>query len=155
MPDEMFFSADRKSLRRGKRKSPRTEVCRPCLVWAKDDPDSKFRGVVMDVSPHGMCVRMVEILPTGTPIMLQMMRDDEYQEALSVPVEGEVMRYESGVGGLTDHGFKVLHKAFKRAAPSPISAPPRVSSRPITRTRMYSIDRTVGNRLRNRQGRGR
>ncbi len=150
MPDEMFFSADKKSLRRGKRHSPRTETCRPCFVWTKNEPDNKLRGVVMDVSPDGMRVRMIEILPTDTPIIVQMMRDDDFRFPLSVPADAYVVRYESGTGGFTDHGFQFTHKEIKRGEPRSMDIERKRPSRPVTRTRMYTIDYTVGGRDRGR-----
>ena len=153
MPDEMFFSPDRRSLRRGQRQAARTQTCRPCFVWAKDDPDNKHRGVVMDVSPHGMRVRMIEILPTDTPIMIQMMRDDDFRSALSVPVEGSVMRYESGAGGFTDHGFEFRRKTIRTVEPKPLGFRRRRAAPAPRRTRMHTIDYTVGDRRGGRQGR--
>lgn len=148
MPDVMFFSEDSRSLRRGKRESPRTDTCRPCLVWVKDAPGAKMRGVVMDASPHGMRIRMIEILPTATPIMVQLMRDDDFQVPLSLPTEGSVVRYAGGAGGFTDHGVQLVRKALERIEPRPVNIPRRPPARLSGRTRMYTIDYTVGGRRR-------
>ena len=50
MADEMFFSPDSKSLRRGKRIAPRTETSRPCLVWPEDAPEMQMRGVILHLN---------------------------------------------------------------------------------------------------------
>jgi len=146
MPDEMFFSADEKCLRRGQRSSPRTDTCRPCWVWLKDSPERRLRGVVMDLSPHGMRVRMIEVLPTETPVVIQLMRDDEYRIALSVPQEGRVVRYESGSAGLTDHGIELTREAIRRPEPQPARIRLKPTLPPPNHPRMHTIDFTVGGR---------
>lgn len=146
MPDEMFFSDDMKSLRRGRRVAQRTPVCRPCMVWRKDAPEDKFQGVVMDVSPYGMLVRMLECFEAGTRLSVQMMRDDTFTEALAAPHEGLVVRAVQDDGGFVNHGVQLMHE--RRAKAKGRTARPEPKKRPAKRraARMHTIDYTVGNR---------
>jgi len=152
MPDEMFFSADMRSLRRGRRIAPRTETCRPCLVWLKENPDSKYCGVVMDINPYGMRIRMLDQLAAGKPILVQMMRDEDFQQPLAAPVEALIVRQIEEADDMTDHGVRILQKEIRRYEPRPAPMEKRpVVSRP--KTRMYTLDLTVGEPRRGRTGR--
>ncbi|HOZ46204.1 MAG TPA: PilZ domain-containing protein [Candidatus Hydrogenedentes bacterium] len=144
MADDMILSSDEKSLHRGRRKSPRTATCRPCLVWVTDNPEEKLKAVVMDLSPHGMRLRMIEILPTDTAVSIQMMRDDDFQVPLSVPTEGVIVRYESMVDGFTDHGVQLVRTPIERLEPRAVNLPSRATLPPRTAPRMHTIDFTVG-----------
>ncbi len=151
MPDDMFFTKDHRSLHRGKRKAARTDTCRPCLVWYRDNPAHKRRGVIMDVSTRGMRVRMLEIVPVGTSIVVQMMRDEEFSYPLSRPIEGRVARQEKREGGFVDHGVALTHKQVKTLQETPIrtsaSRPAPGGQRP---SRMHTIDYTIGEHPRRR-----
>ena len=144
MLDDMFFSQDLKSLHRGKRRAPRTDTCRPCLVWTQDDPENKLRGVVMDVSPHGVRVRMIETLSLETPVVVQLMRDEKFRVPLSVPVEGRVVRCDSSAGGLTDHGIALVRKEVRYTGFEP--GRPAGPRRRVTglHPRLHALDFTVG-----------
>lgn len=144
--ETMVWSEDQKSLHRGRRVAPRTEVCRPCLVWLQVAPELKLQGVVLDLNPHGLRIRLIERIPPETPIVVQMMRDDAFQVPLSRPIEAKVVRIDSGFGGLVDHGVRVVLKPIKRAEETrPVSiARPRVTRR--QRPRMHTLDVTLGNR---------
>ncbi|HOJ34244.1 MAG TPA: hypothetical protein PKY35_11815 [Candidatus Hydrogenedentes bacterium] len=156
MPDEMFFSEDAKCLRRGKRREARTPTCRPCLVWPKDEPEMTFQGVVVDVNPYGMRIRMLDSLPPGTAIMVQLMRDEDFTIPLAAPVEGLIVRNKETAEGLYDHGIQLRLTDFRRSEPS---VPLRPIPRPIIplrrggQSRMHIIDITVGNRRTRRTGR--
>lgn len=145
MADEMFFSPDAKSLRRGRRGARRTPTCRPCLVWPSDAPEIRLQGVVLDVSPLGMRVRMLEPLPQGVELQIQLMRDEEYREPLARPVEGVVVRHSESSGAFYDHG---IHVQRSKPGPGPSPAAPmgggrrEVPMRPASR--MHTFDFTVG-----------
>lgn len=147
MPDDMFMSADRRSLRRGRRTAPRTEICRPCLVWLKDAPDSQSPGVVLDMNAYGLRIRMYDILPVESSIYVQMMRDDEFKEPLADPVEAMVARVNPDADGFVDHGVRILLKELKRTAPRSI-APTALKPKTAPKAqRMYTLDVTVGERI--------
>ncbi|MBZ0287568.1 MAG: hypothetical protein K8I30_08130 [Anaerolineae bacterium] len=148
MSDEMFFTADMKSLRRGKRRTGRTDVCRPCLTWPKDEPEMAWPGVIINVSPYGVCVRMMETLPSGTAVMVQLMRDEEFQEPLATPIEGLIVRIIVQDDGFFDHGIQLNVRQIRRAESRP-QQPVRQRQRPqpLRRkkpSRMHTIDLTVG-----------
>lgn len=150
MPDEMFFSKDERSLIRGSRSDPRTETCRPCTVTLKDDASVELHGVVLDVTPRGMMVRMLEAIPLSTQISVQLMRDDKFQQKLSTPHKGEVRRIEGTEDGFFDHGILLFKEEIKKASERPIHIPRPRKPRPNHPSRMQTIDYTVDNSNRKR-----
>lgn len=121
MADEMFFSKDEKSLIRGSRSDPRTETCRPCVVELDNAPDTSLRGVVLDVTPRGMLVRMLEPVAINTGVTVQLMRDEQFQKKMSTPHIGTVVRIEATPDGFYDHGLNLEKKAIPKATERPIS----------------------------------
>ena len=153
MADEMFFSADSRSLRRGKRIAPRTETCRPCLVWPEDAPDMHMRGVILDINAYGMLVRMMESLPPGMRIQVQLMRDEYFQEPLTKPVTAMVVRNVLQGDGFVEHGIQIIQEKIQRDESKPFRKPlhkPRL--RQYTRSRMHTRHlRSPGTKQRGRE----
>jgi hypothetical protein len=147
MADEMFFTNDQLSLHRGKRGRSRTDTCRPCLVKAKDGSFDDIEGVVMDISPFGMLVRLIESVPVGTELLVQLMRDESFQVPFSSSHEGTVVRIEANAGGFADHGIKLINRDVRRVESKPVAPRPRPTPR---RTRMHTLDVTVGDKRRGR-----
>lgn len=145
MADEMFFSDDAKSLRRGRRVAPRTPTCRPCVVWPSDDPTLRVEGVVMDVNPYGCLVRSLHSFPKGTQVEVQIMRDDDFTQPLSLIQTGEVIRHDESVPGFTDHGIRLIQKEIPKIQSRPVERP---KTRPTPRrvTRMHTRDLRDTNR---------
>ena len=147
MSDDMFLSGDNRSLRRGKRRAPRTETCRPCLLWPKDIPDMTYQGVIINVTPYGMCIRMIDSLPPGSLVQVQLMRDEEFKYPLSAPVEGMVVRNSEEEVGFMDHGVQLLRKAIAQNTNRPVVNTVRRPAAPRrARTRMHTIDLHVTER---------
>ncbi len=154
--EEMFVSKDAKSVRRGQRTAPRTEVCRPCLVWREELPEHTLQGVIMDLNPYGMRIRMLAPVETGTDIMVQMMRDEEFRVPLSPPIKARIVRMTSSMEGFVDHGIKVRVAKIRRIQEQRMIT--REPQRPRRRmgTRMYSLmDLTVDDHGVRRTGRNR
>jgi len=151
----MFVSDDKKSLHRGRRVAPRTEVCRPCLVWTLQNPEEKKQGVMLDLTPYGMRIRMLEGVAEGSSLIVQMMRDDEFRNPLSQPIRARVLRAHATPEGFVDHGMQVKRARIKR--PEEFKRVDIARSRSATRipSRMYSMDYTVTDRGVRRTGRGR
>lgn len=134
MPDEMFFSDDARSLRRGRRIAPRTPTCRPCMIWSKADPAIRVEGVMMNVNPYGCLVRSLHSFPAGTRVEIQIMRDDDFTQPLSKVQEGVIMRHELSMPGFTDHGIKIVQKEIPRVESRPFVRPkPKPTPRRVTR----------------------
>ncbi|MCP4639352.1 MAG: hypothetical protein GY851_02910 [bacterium] len=147
MTDEMFFNTDADSLRRGKRRTKRTETCRPCVVWPADAPEIAFQGVAINVTPYGLLIRMLDSMPPGTQIKVQLMRDEEFREPLASPLDGIVVRVEEGEGGFTDHGVQIEREEIQRAETKPIRPTRKpVPAKPTPKTRMHTVDFTIGDR---------
>jgi len=153
MFDDMFFSDDNRSLRRGRRKSSRTETCRPCLVWPKEAPELTFSGVAINMNPFGMLVRMIDNMPSGTAVMVQLMRDEEFLEPLTAPLEGKVVRAASGDGEFVDHGMQLSRPPITRTESRPVPMPRRKTAPETKQSRMHTMDVEVGRRSTRRQGR--
>ena len=153
MYDDMFFANDNASLQRGKRRAARTETCRPCLVWLKDAPEDKYRGVAIDVNPYGACVRMLEPIPEGAEIFLQLMRDERFEQPLTAPLDGVVRRVTEGDGGFTDHGIQIEQEDIRREEAPPVRSGPRRAETKREPTRMHTIDIQIGDSGTRRTGR--
>lgn len=114
MPDEMFFSNDERALVRGRRTAKRTDTFRPCLITLPDG--AQVEGIILNLTPHGMLVRVMGSLEIGTPVEVQMMRDETFQKPLAEPRFGTVVRLDGSDGTFSDMGVKLEHK---RAAARP------------------------------------
>ena len=145
MPDDMFFLQNKRSLRRGRRASVRTETCRPCLLWPQDAPEIRYNGVALNVSPHGMKVRMMDAFAEGQDIYVQMMRDDSFEVPLTDPMEARVVRSVPEPAGFLDHGIQILRRKMSRKEPQPVPAA-RGRKTPARPSRMYTLDIVVGDR---------
>lgn len=143
MPDEMFLTEDGRALKRGKRIARRTEVARPCVVWLEDLPETRYDGLVLDITPYGMLLRMVETLPPGTPVCVQLLRDDPSQTPLAQPHVGVIVRTLPGER-FTRHGVKLVHKELPKVEPRRVETPKAAPARRRSRPRMHTIDYTVG-----------
>jgi hypothetical protein len=154
--EDLFVSDDTKSMHRGQRVAPRTEVCRPCLVWTTDASEEKKQGVILDLNPYGLKVRMLDTFEPGTEVEVQMMRDDEFRVALSRPIRAKVVRVAPNSEGFLDYGLKVWLEKVERPTVGPVTrvetAAPRRRS---TASRMYTMDYSVDDAGVRRTGRNR
>ena len=150
MPDEMFFSKDEKSLIRGSRSDPRTETCRPCVVELHDTVSPELHGVVLDVTPRGMLVRMFQPIPLQSVLTIQLMRDDKYQKKLSTPHVGTVVRIEETRDGFFDHGLHLIKDHIPKASERPVNIPTPKPSPTRKPSRMQTVDITSENADRKR-----
>lgn len=100
-----------------------------------------------------MLVRIMEPIPVGAKVVVQLMRDENFDKVLSGPREGTVVRACADEHGFTDHGVKLVSKRIPKASERPIMIErprPRPKSPP---TRMHTIDVTIGGTRRGRRGR--
>ena len=142
----MILSPDQRSLRRGRRRAPRTQVCRPCLVWVPEQPEEKHEGVLLDLNPHGMRLRAVESFDETRIVVLQMMRDEHFQVPLSVEIRARIVRRETTPSGLTDLGLAVLPPEIRRPNEGRILPLRRTTTTRRQQTRMHTVDFLVGER---------
>ena len=61
-----------------------------------------------------MLVRMLESLPPGMRIEIQLMRDDEFREPLTKPVTAMVVRNILHDDGFVEHGVQVIQQRIRR-----------------------------------------
>jgi hypothetical protein len=115
-PDSgMVISSDNRSMQRGRRRASRTEVCRPCLVWMPEAPEPRWEGVVLDLNPRGMRIRMLTLFEEGTRLTVQLMRDENFQVPLSQPLTIRVVRALESPDGFVDHGTVLEVAKIKKA----------------------------------------
>lgn len=140
--ENMVVSNDQKSMRKGRRAVPRTEVCRPCLIWLPDFPEHKTQAVVLDLNPQGMRIRALDPYPIGSPLVVQMMRDEEFTIPLSAPINVRVMRLAESEG-FHDLGVRLVLNRIRRAGEVRLQRPPE--PRPLRRigAKMHTVDFTV------------
>lgn len=150
--ENMVVSTDSRSMRKGRRVAPRTEVCRPCLLWTEATEAEKTQGVVMDLNPHGMRIQAIDPYPEGSVLTVQMMRDEEFQIPLSEPITVRVIRL-SEVDGFFDLGVRLVLKRIRRPADVRLMRP--AAPRPTRRlgTRMHIADYAIDEKTSGRSGR--
>lgn len=134
----MFFTPDMRALRRGRRVAERNPACRPCVVWLKDMPETTYYGVVMDINRFGMRVRMMDMLPPQSQIIIQLMKDEDFKMPLARPIEAVIARVHE-VSGLSDHGVRVAREEKKPVEPD-TAAQIRNSSPPSPASHMFTMD---------------
>jgi hypothetical protein len=143
MADEMFFSADGKTLRKGRRIAARTPVERPAGFWCADDRGGIFQGLVRNLNPYGLLLESDQGLPVGTELWVELKRDELFADALSC-VKGTVVRVADVQHGVWHMGVQLV-VAPPKAPSKPLRITPKNATLPERRpTRMYSVDYVVG-----------
>ena len=150
--EDMVVSTDNRSMRKGRRVAPRTEVCRPCLIWDDTSGAEKTQGVVLDLNPHGMRIRALDPFPAESVLLVQMMRDEEFSIPLSDPITVRVIRVDEEEG-FHDHGVRLVLKRIRRVGE--LRLPKLPVAKPIRRlgTRMYTADYAIDDEKSGRSGR--
>lgn len=74
-----------------------------------------MEGVVLDLNPRGLRVRMLDEIAEGTQLMVQLMRDEEFQVPLSQPLSVMVVRTEASPDGFFDHGTLLQVAKIKKS----------------------------------------
>ena len=140
--ENMVVSNDQRSLRRGRRATPRTEVCRPCLVWRQETPENKFQAVVLDLNPQGMRIRSLDPQQEGTDLIVQMMRDEEFLIPLSAPITVRVMRVAEQEG-FFDLGVRLVLNRIRR--PGDVRLARVIEPKPLRRigAKMHTVDYAI------------
>ena len=153
MADDMFFAKDDQSLRRGKRVAKRTDTCRPCLLSLQDEGAAEYQGVVMDMTPYGMLIRIMGDVPMGAKVNIQLMRDETFTTPFSAAHEGAVMRQSAVPGGFTDLGIKLIIRAIPSIHSKPVSMEDVRKSNTNAAAPARSIDFRIGDDPPRRAGR--
>jgi hypothetical protein len=122
-------------------------------VWPKEAPELTFSGVAINMNPFGLLVRMIDNMPSGTAVMVQLMRDEEFLEPLTAPLEGTVVRASSGDGEFVDHGMKLSRPPIDRSESRPVPMARRKTMAEPEPSRMHTMDVDLGRRSSRRMGR--
>lgn len=115
------------------------------VVSLADNPSIELHGVVLDVTPRGMLVRMMEAIPLSIKVTVQLMRDDKYQKKFSSPHHGEIRRIEGTDDGFYDHGVLLIKEEIQKASERPINIPRARPARPKHPSRMQTVEYTLNN----------
>lgn len=143
MADDMFFSADGKTLRKGRRISKRTPVRRPAEFWRADDDGGLFQGLIRDLNQYGLLLEADRGLPVGTAVCVELKRDALFGSTLSC-VKGKVVRVLDTGRGRWQMGVQLILER-PREASKPIRIEPKKSTLPKRQpTRMYTADFVLG-----------
>lgn len=112
-----------------------------------------MRGVILDMNAYGMLVRMLESLPPGMRIEIQLMRDDEFREPLAKPVTAMVVRNIVHNDGFVEHGVQVVQHRIRRQESKPLRKTPWTPRpRRRERSRMHTRHlRATGSKPRGRE----
>jgi hypothetical protein len=122
-------------------------------MYIEGDENEGLEGVVLDVTPYGMMIRMLDTLAIGTIVRVQLMRDDNFRDTLGAPKDGEVVRHDpASPSGFTDHGVRLIVRKIPKNESRPVNIQQRPVSGPREKPRMHSIDFTVGGGRRGRGG---
>ncbi|MCX8065387.1 MAG: hypothetical protein N3G21_09485 [Candidatus Hydrogenedentes bacterium] len=138
--EEMYLDTEKGAMQRGRRIAPRTETCRPCLVWKSNEPDKKIKCVIMDLNRYGLKIRTFEDLFVGEEVYIQMMKEDTFTTPLGTPIKANIVREAISPYGLKDYGAKRIIEDIKKPEEiKPIKFP---SSKSTMRTppKMHTID---------------
>lgn len=140
MPD---FSKKRSlNLNLRRRVAPRTPSKRPCLLWKNETPEIKKKGIILDLNMYGLKVRTSEIYEIGQELSVQMMKDNEYNHNLGVPIIVTVVRSSIVSDGYIDYGMKRILMGIKKTDKrGEILAPPlkNLPKKKITETSNITI----------------
>jgi len=138
MADEMFFSANGKTLRKGRRAAKRTEVQRPAAFWRADDEGGLFQGLIRNLNPYGLLLESDNGLPVGTEVCVELKRDELFADSLS-SLKGTVARLVGTGTGTWHMGIQIAIEPPKPDS-KPIRIEPKRTTLPERRpTRMYSM----------------
>jgi hypothetical protein len=141
--DDMFFSADGKTLKKGRRVTKRTPVKRLAEFWRADDKGGLYRGLIRDLNPYGLLLECNRGLPVDTVIQVELKRDGSFADPLSA-VNGRIVRVVDTGRGTWQMGVQLI-LARPEPASKPIRIEPRKSTLPERKpTRMYSLDTMLG-----------
>ncbi|HPU98717.1 MAG TPA: hypothetical protein PLO53_12295 [Candidatus Hydrogenedentes bacterium] len=153
--EDMFVAPDARSVHRGNRRAPRTEVFRPCLVGRPGgDPDREiWEGIVLDLNRYGFRIRSFAPFVEGDLVTVQLMRDEEFKYPLSGVLTVRVVRRAEAGGGLMDFGMELVVEPLSptsRSGRGIRPAPPPSLSRPGTRMHLADYINNKGRGSKNR-----
>jgi hypothetical protein len=143
MADDMFFSADGKTLRKGRRIAKRTPVTRPAEFWCADDQGELLRGVVKDLSPYGLLLECKQVLPVGTKICVELKKEELFADTLT-SLMCKIVRSVETEFGPWHMGVQRLLPPTKTASKPLRITPPKTSAPKRRARRMYNLNWVVG-----------
>lgn len=139
MPD-----SSKKTSEYNRRIAPRIPSCRPCLIWEKDAPDDKKKGVIMNLNRYGLRIRTFEDFKVGQEIFVQMMKDEEYKVPLGIPILNTIVYSIITPQGFIDYGLKRVLSDIKKLGKLGHVEIRRPGSNPRAQTRMYILETKEG-----------
>ncbi len=136
----MLSPSKKSSATYNRRIAPRIPSCRPCLIWKKETPDDKKKGVIMNLNRYGLRVRTFENFEVGQEIFIQMMKDEEYKVPLGIPIQNTIVYSTITPQGFIDYGLKRILEDIRKAEKWEQVEIRRPSSVSRTSPRMYTLE---------------
>ncbi len=145
MADKMFFSDDHRSLRKGRRNHPRTDVSRPVVFHPADSPDEKIQGRLRNLSRDSALLESPIFLPIDSEIELNVQKDDKGIGGTLIQIKAIIARADRNEDSIFELGLRLVQSNLPDKKP-PTRRPRAVPPPPPTRkpSRMHILDIIVG-----------
>lgn len=110
MVEELYFSEDGKSLRRGRRASKRREIERSVQIWRPGQEETPAVGIATDISLEGILLHTPEPFAVGDEVLVDVKRGKNLEADTFLFVRGEVRRSEKLKNGRYSLGIRMMAK---------------------------------------------
>lgn len=115
MAEELYFSPDGKSLKRGKRGAKRRPIDRRVEMWRLGEEDQRVEGTATDISLDGLMIRAPADFTIGEEIMVDVRRGKELDTPTFLYARARVVRIVDGDAGGRGFGLRLVAKERKPA----------------------------------------
>ena len=113
MAEELYFSPDGKSLKRGKRASKRRPIDRQVEMWRVGEEGTIVEGRATDISLDGLMIHTAGDFALDDEIMVDVKRGKELDGPTFLYARARVVRIIEVDGGLRGLGIRLLAKERK------------------------------------------
>lgn len=116
MVDELYFSPDGKSLRRGQRTSKRRPIDRRVTMWRVGDEANPTEGQATDISMDGLMIQAAAGFAVGDEIMVDVRRGKDLDTPTFLYARARIVRIVERNDGLSGYGIHLIAKERKPEA---------------------------------------
>ena len=111
--EELYFSSDGKSLRRGQRSSKRRPIDRHVEMWRVGDQANLIQGRATDISMDGLMIEATGDFVIGDEIMVDVRRGKELDTPTFLYARARIVRIIERSDGLSGYGIHLIAKERK------------------------------------------
>ena len=115
MVEELFFSEDGKSLRRGHRNANRRDVERMVTIQRVEGDGEPVVGLALNISLEGIFIQTAEPFEVGEKLMIDVKEGKELDTPSYMYVRGQVMRRVPMDADLFGIGVRMIAKERQSA----------------------------------------